>query len=115
MAATCPCVCLVCDETDGCCGGRLCVPKVVLSCPHCDTPHVDRGKWATFPHRTHRCVDGCGKDFEDPFGKSIGVSPEEAEFDHWSDAVAGHNERNPDHAATLSGNVGGGGEPAPPR
>lgn len=29
---------------------------VVLFCPVCRAQHVDRGMWATLPHRRHRCA-----------------------------------------------------------
>lgn len=43
--------------------------KVHLCCPHCSKPHIDEDAWATFPHRTHRCVDdtagkGCQHEWE---------------------------------------------------
>ena len=30
---------------------------IVTHCPNCGLIHVDRGEWATKPHKTHRCVD----------------------------------------------------------
>ena len=47
-----------------------------LFCPHCSKQHVDRGKWALFNHKTHICVDGCGRRFEDPKGPSVGIPHE---------------------------------------
>lgn len=35
---------------------RLKAPiPMLLRCPACNWQHVDRGEWATRPHRTHQC------------------------------------------------------------
>ena len=31
----------------------------LLWCPCCGQPHIDRGLWATTPHRTHYCKYCC--------------------------------------------------------
>lgn len=51
---------------------------MVLHCPHCKKQHIDEGKWATKPHRTHACVDdaagsGCGKPFTPSARRTFGV------------------------------------------
>lgn len=36
--------------------------RVKMECPHCGTPHVDEGEWATRLHHTHLCLnESCGK------------------------------------------------------
>lgn len=35
------------------------IVPVSISCPSCGQPHVDKGEWATKPHRTHLC-ERCG-------------------------------------------------------
>lgn len=54
------------------------VIPMILFCPHCRKQHVDEGKWATRPHRTHACVDdvagkGCGKAFTPSTYRTVGV------------------------------------------
>lgn len=34
------------------------IHPVVLFCPSCELQHIDRGEWATRPHRQHLC-EGC--------------------------------------------------------
>lgn len=41
-------------EIDGA-GSAPEIKPMVMDCPHCGTPHVDEGEWATRPHHTHEC------------------------------------------------------------
>ena len=55
------------------------VIPVILHCPHCKKQHVDEGRWATRPHRTHACVDdatepGCRKAFTPSAHRTVGVA-----------------------------------------
>jgi len=29
--------------------------RMILKCPACGEQHIDKGEWATKPHRTHLC------------------------------------------------------------
>lgn len=44
------------------------IPRTKMYCPNCGKQHVDEGRFARHPHRTHRCVDdaagrGCGREW----------------------------------------------------
>lgn len=45
-----------------------------LQCPYftCRMPHVDKGEWATRPHKTHRCTY-CGHDWRPANVPTVGV------------------------------------------
>lgn len=46
---------------------------MLLDCPSCHKPHVDRGEWATMRlHRTHRC-EHCGRDWRPSHRLTVGV------------------------------------------
>lgn len=64
---------------------------VVLHCPSCKKQHVDEGKWATKPHRTHVCVTdavgkGCGKPFTPSGHRTVGVLAKDLKFVALEDA-----------------------------
>lgn len=46
---------------------------LLIECPHCNTPHIDRGIWARKRHRTHQCI-ACGNQWRPSRLYSIGVS-----------------------------------------
>lgn len=52
-------------------GGNKPIP-MVLVCPHCTSPHIDEGEWATKPHRTHLCAS-CGHLWRPAAVATVGV------------------------------------------
>jgi hypothetical protein len=56
--------------------------RMVMSCPFCCKPHVDRGEWTTKLHKTHLCVDdtetapeqGCGTLWRPSEYPTVGVA-----------------------------------------
>jgi hypothetical protein len=44
----------------------------VLFCPECCAQHIDRGEWATKPHRTHLC-EVCGHKWRPSEYATVGV------------------------------------------
>lgn len=47
---------------------------MTLFCPFCGMRHIDEGKWATTPHRTHQC-QFCFKDFRLFDYPTVGIAP----------------------------------------
>jgi hypothetical protein len=45
-----------------------------LHCPACGKAHVDRGVWATRPHRTHLC-EHCGETWRPFEYATVGIEP----------------------------------------
>lgn len=43
-----------------------------LTCPMCNTRHIDRGEFATKPHHTHSC-QGCGLTWRPAKVHTVGV------------------------------------------
>lgn len=54
----CICECVHCKP-----GSKEPPIPIVIACPECKLQHVDRGEWATRPHKTHRCVDSITCDY----------------------------------------------------
>jgi predicted RNA-binding Zn-ribbon protein involved in translation (DUF1610 family) len=52
----------------------VCPPSlpIVIHCPACGTQHIDEGKWADKPHKSHRCEE-CGRIFKTANIPTIGV------------------------------------------
>jgi hypothetical protein len=56
--------------------------RLLTECPSCGKLHVDRGEWATKPHKTHLCVDdphsapekGCGTRWRPSEYPTVGVA-----------------------------------------
>lgn len=46
---------------------------MILTCPSCNTRHVDRGRFAVSPHHTHAC-QGCGMCWRPAIVATVGVS-----------------------------------------
>lgn len=45
---------------------------MVLTCPFCDVPHIDKNEWATKPHKTHLC-EACGAEWRPCNRATVGV------------------------------------------
>ena len=58
---------LMAQKALGYLNGRI----VSLECPHCSTPHFDKGDMAFKPHK-HHCCENCGEKFEN--GQKLAVS-----------------------------------------
>lgn len=48
---------------------------MVLLCPYCDAPHLDKGEWFTREHSTHLC-SFCGNTWTPHPHPTVGVSAE---------------------------------------
>ncbi len=47
--------------------------KLLLWCPACHARHIDEGKYATLPHRTHAC-QACGLVWKPSLSYTVGVA-----------------------------------------
>jgi hypothetical protein len=47
--------------------------SMFLTCPKCNTRHIDEGDFATKPHHTHSC-QGCGLSWRPAIGPTVGVA-----------------------------------------
>lgn len=52
-----------------------------LRCTRCALPHIDRGEWATRPHKTHLC-EGCGHTWRVSDHPTVGVEVLPSQLDN---------------------------------
>lgn len=57
-------------------GARIVPEPRLLRCPACGGVHVDRGRWARRPHKTHLC-EHCGRTWRPGDGYTVGVAPDD--------------------------------------
>jgi hypothetical protein len=69
------------DPTAAMVGSMVEPVQMNIFCPVCKAQHVDRGEWATRPHKTHQCqAPECGHEWR-PFDfPTVGVAHQDQEF-----------------------------------